>query len=284
MYIDTLSPLRVAMNGRIRQSRPWHSGRCLPVNLLILVTKGDMILQIGDEQYSAQAGDALLIPANVKYIPLEARELEYLFFHFDAPQSSPPKQNVARASRNNALGPGEYAYTYSPDAPSVIHLPIKTLGSEIGRIRELTDRLSRLDPLGSDSDKLFLDCYFRELLLLLSRSSQTGISRNLSQILGYIEKNHSAEINLSSLSNSFGFSRSYIARLFKNELGMTSADYINKVRISIACELLCSSDLRMSEISRRAGFSEQYYFSRVFRRHCGMSPTEFRCMNSSMQP
>ena len=71
-------------------------------------------------------------------------------------------------------------------------------------------------------------------------------------------------------------SESYIARLFKKELGCKPSEYINRIRISVAKTLLSETDISITEISEKTGFSDVYYFSKTFKRIEGVSPSEIR--------
>lgn len=282
MYIDTRCPIRAEMSGKVSQKCAWHSGRTLRSNLLIYLTSGELTLLIGENEYCGKVGDAFLVPAGVKYAPIKASELEYLFFHFSAPNAEGVSPQKMKMAANHSLPQGEYAYTYSLETPPIILVPEHTETAGDQRIKELTDRIAVLDVWESSSEKLLLDCYLRELLVLLSMESRHLISRNLGRIIQYIEKNYREELSLSSLSRAFGLSESYIARLFRNELKMRSSDYINKVRVGAACTLLQSTGMRLNEVSEKTGFSDQYYFSRVFRKLCGVTPTEFRNKSSNI--
>ena len=276
MYIDLRNPIRAEMNGRVKQKAPWHSGRRLGANLLIYILSGTLTLRIGDETCSGKAGTVFLIPARVKYAPIQASELEYLFFHFGSQKAVTDKGDSQKIASTQTLPQGEYAYTYSLDASPVIFVPVQSETAGNRRIHDLADRIKALNVWASDGEKLLLDCYLREFLVLLGAGFQTRVSRNLGMILQFIDSNYSSDLSLTSLSQKFGFSRSYIARLFRNELKTTSSDYINRVRVGAACDRLANSDMRISEISENVGFAEQYYFSRIFKQLCGMTPTEFR--------
>lgn len=276
MYIDLKNPIRAEMHGRVKQKAPWHTGRRLGANLLIYVLSGTLTLKIGEETYSGGAGTVFLIPARVHYVPTRASELEYLFFHFKSPKAHTDKTDSQSISSTVSLPQGEYAYTYSLETSPVISVPLQSDTANNRRIRELADRIMALNVWTSEVEKLLLDCYLREFLVLLDTDSQKRVSRNLGMILQYIDENYASDLSLTSLSIKFEFSRSYIARLFKNELKITSSDYINRIRIGAACDLLANSNLRISEISEKVGFTEQYYFSRIFRQLCGVTPTQFR--------
>ena len=93
----------------------------------------------------------------------------------------------------------------------------------------------------------------------------------------YIEANfNNPELNVNTVVKHLKIDRSYFYRLFKNETGMSPVDYINRQRISRA-ELLLS-DIRMSikDVAFSVGYTDQMYFSRVFKRLNGHTPTQFR--------
>lgn len=70
--------------------------------------------------------------------------------------------------------------------------------------------------------------------------------------------------------------RSYLFRLFKNKMGTSVQGYITGYRLTKAEVLLANSTLSVKDVAYSCGFSDQMYFSRVFRRAKGQSPTEFR--------
>src|SRR4051794_11870690 len=63
---------------------------------------------------------------------------------------------------------------------------------------------------------------------------------------------------------------------FKETAGMTFLSYLTHVRLKAALDLLPNTDMTVGEIARAAGFPEQSYFGRVFRKHFGVTPTQFR--------
>jgi AraC family transcriptional regulator len=68
----------------------------------------------------------------------------------------------------------------------------------------------------------------------------------------------------------------YLARAFRSRLGCSVGEYARRRRVAWACERLAGSDRTLAEIAGGAGFHDQSHFSRVFRRHTGMTPAGFR--------
>lgn len=68
----------------------------------------------------------------------------------------------------------------------------------------------------------------------------------------------------------------YLSALFKKQYNQNFVDYINEEKCRRACALIQQGQLRIYEISYRLGFENAYYFTRVFKRHVGMTPTEYQ--------
>ena len=95
--------------------------------------------------------------------------------------------------------------------------------------------------------------------------------------IDYIDNNFlSGDIDCGSLSNMCGVSYSYFKRLFIMKFQLSPVKYITRKRISYACDLLVSNKYSVSDISSMTGYSDVYYFSRVFKENTGMSPLEYK--------
>lgn len=286
LYIDTEKNITAAMYGRVSQPKGhWHKGRRLSRHLLIALTRGELNMRIGDNIYHAEGGDVLLIPKGTLYAPLESDGLEYYFFHFTCAESEPRRENL-KIDSVPSLPEGEYAYTYVSETSPVIAVQALTKAGGNIRVSEILDRVGKLNIWQNRAEKLLLDGYVRELLIVLSTdySSPGDIATGFRRVLRYINAEYTAPITLSSLSERFGLSESYIARQFKEKLHTKSSDYINRVRISVACNLMLNSSFSIGEIAEKVGYNNQYYFSRVFRKMYGMTPNDFRRRSFSLMP
>ncbi|MGF1723968.1 helix-turn-helix domain-containing protein [Photobacterium nomapromontoriensis] len=107
---------------------------------------------------------------------------------------------------------------------------------------------------------------------------QGGEQRELSirPALKIIDENISAPLREEDLANACQYSPTYFSRLFHNVMGVTLKQYIIKKRLDLACGLLSSDREKISQIAHSTGFKDVSYFSRVFKKHMGCSPGEFR--------
>lgn len=96
-------------------------------------------------------------------------------------------------------------------------------------------------------------------------------------------KNHYVEdISLEQAADAMGMSAFYFSRLFRTSYNQTFLEYLTAYRIERAAELLCVTDIPVREIAPRVGYSDANYFSKVFKRHIGMTPTEYRNQHKTL--
>lgn len=92
----------------------------------------------------------------------------------------------------------------------------------------------------------------------------------------YISQNFDRTIGVADAAAAAGLERSYFSRLFKKETGITCEKWLNDFRMEKAAKLLKSGRLNVAETARSAGFTDQFYFSRAFKKHFGASPASFK--------
>ena len=93
----------------------------------------------------------------------------------------------------------------------------------------------------------------------------------------YIEKNYkNPEFNVKSVAEFVKIDRTYLYRLFKAETGMSIIDYINNHRIAKAEVMLMDKHISIKDVAYSVGFTDQMYFSKVFKKLKNITPTEFR--------
>ena len=135
---------------------------------------------------------------------------------------------------------------------------------------------------------------FEELISLLLRNIFILISRNLiganradnslenevELAMHYFRENYRSEINVEDYALSRGMSASNFYRVFKQISGSTPLQFILKLRLSNAQNLLENSNLTIAEIASAVGYENPLYFSRLFHKHIGVSPSEYRQMRT----
>ena len=152
-------------------------------------------------------------------------------------------------------------------------------GMEMEQAFRLSDYyIGRLDHIDTQAEierwhnKMVLD-YTKRMHLLRQNAA---LSRPITECLNYIYAHLKERITLEDLAACTGNSTSYISRLFKSELGESASDYIRRLKIDKAKNLLRFSEFTMVEISSYLSFSSQSHFIKVFSEECGMTPKKYR--------
>jgi len=84
------------------------------------------------------------------------------------------------------------------------------------------------------------------------------------------------ELRLSELAQSVGLSTAHFSEMFRKSMGETPHQFVLRVRVERAKEMLRSAESRVLDVAIACGFKTQQHFARVFRHVCGTSPTEYR--------
>lgn len=131
------------------------------------------------------------------------------------------------------------------------------------------------------SDKL-CGSYLYSILGLLGRKriffddNSVRASNRIEQVCRKIIRNYGTDIDISEYAAECNISKSRFLHLFKESTGTSPQNYIISIRIKKACELLENTDLSILKVAEQVGICDQNYFSRLFKKHTGISPTEYR--------
>lgn len=92
----------------------------------------------------------------------------------------------------------------------------------------------------------------------------------------YIDKNFEKELSLEQMAQMFHISPNYFSGLFRLSVGQSFMEYIIEKRIEKAKQLLGQEDIRSFEVGEKVGYDNPYYFSRIFKKYTGLTPSEYR--------
>ena len=98
-------------------------------------------------------------------------------------------------------------------------------------------------------------------------------------IFNYVNEHYLENICIRDISRMFNVNANYVSHLFKKEEGIAFTEYITDLRINYACTLLKTTGMPIAEVAEKTGFSDYYYFTRVFKKAAGKTPTAFRNEN-----
>ena len=154
-------------------------------------------------------------------------------------------------------------------------------GKECAKI--ISRALFDLDAANYLEEASLLQSLFYQIIALHLKDRSTPDSDSESparQIRRFIDNNYYQKIEFSTLARRFGYTRNYISTLFKNKYGVSPSDYLANLRIEKAKRMLTDSaeHLSIGQVALAVGFSDALYFSRLFSKKTGVSPSKYKQM------
>jgi AraC-like DNA-binding protein len=239
----------------------WKKGRTLNEFQVVYITRGQGLFEAkGIRRQTVEAGDVFLLFPGVwhRYAPDPKIGWDEHWIGFNG------------ALTDRLLR-----------APFFLHKrPILRVGVDAGlqqRFRMLVDALER-DPAGipfSGAGQLI------EILgLIQERIQSVGANGPISGVIreaqNRILQQAARPVDFAALARELGVSYTTFRRSFKQQTGVAPAQFQNTIRINRARDLLASTELSVSEIAERTGFNTVFYFSRIFTKKMGQTPSAYR--------
>ncbi|MBW4084758.1 response regulator [Paenibacillus sp. S150] len=144
----------------------------------------------------------------------------------------------------------------------------------------LEDRLTIMDTLYRQKNisglKTCMLSLFYNLSTHVAGKNTSKNSKTINRIRAIVQEGYARELSIARIAEEVFLTPNYISLIFKKETGETLTDYITKIRIGKAKELLHTTDLKIMEISERVGYENPHYFSTVFKKNVGVHPLKYR--------
>ncbi|MBD2871706.1 response regulator transcription factor [Paenibacillus arenilitoris] len=185
------------------------------------------------------------------------------------------KERLVPYFNHNRLGMGEVVFFWNQAVSALVgsyYEQLKDMDLEFLNYAELKERFENFDSLCSFLYDIFI--YLKQLNDQSINESETNT--HFSQMVNYIDNHFQNKLYLKELSVKFYINQVYCCQLFKKNLGKTFSEYVTELRINKACELLKHTELSIEEIASEAGYFDYYYFNKVFKKECGITPAKFR--------
>lgn len=107
-------------------------------------------------------------------------------------------------------------------------------------------------------------------------TAKVGKTGQVNQVLDYVANHCQERITTASLARICHLNENYLCALFKSKMGTTIGEYIKHFRVEKAAVLLKNTNFSITEIASQVGIDDPGYFARVFKKHMGITPREFR--------
>jgi AraC family transcriptional regulator, transcriptional activator for feuABC-ybbA operon len=242
---------------------------------MIFICEGSGHIVIGKNKYPLKRGMLFYIPPGIQqtiepcvYDPGVYKPEHYMTVHFSGARM--------------ALGPdGEWKYQ---ENIKNLHQPLAQKIAAYTPLEELFGKLLDTWDGKGQSYEFVAATLLRQLLIWVTQnnikqSKNQAISLKIDRIIEYMRQNINKKITLEELSGIAKLSTFYLSREFKEATGYPIITYFNKMKIEKAKELLIEDNKKVKETAYELGYTNEFYFSRMFKRIEGISPKEFYSKN-----
>ena len=226
--------------------------------LIHCVTSGRGVFSFGGRDYRLSGGDGfLLVPdAVASYQADKDAPWQYCWIGFNGTDAKRLVEQTGLSAQNPVF------HFTSPSLPA--------------RLEEISG-LSCATPAGEARVQAGLLLFLAELMEAFGGSSarRAGGYEYVQKAARFIEFNYSRDIDVEDIAASAGISRSHLYRLFMENLSIPPNEYLLRFRMNKAAALLETGTLSVGEVAYSTGFSDQLYFSRVFKKYMGLPPSQY---------
>ena len=126
------------------------------------------------------------------------------------------------------------------------------------------------------TEMLFREALNEALLSVFNRESNYESHTLFERISSYVHKYYYKDITINTLTEQNNVNRNRLSYVFRKHAGMGPAEYLLNYRIKMAQKMLCTSGVPVQQIAQAVGIADPFYFSRVFKKRVGISPTKYR--------
>lgn len=261
-FYDHLLP-KVTTVGRHEVKESWvHSPRFVNINTMIYVIEGTVYISEDEYSYEISKDQVFFLKSGCRQTgtkPIISGTNWYW---------------VSFETNHNDMLQSNYPY-------NILELPKIVQCSCFDKIYSTLSHMEGLYVSDIPYKSQLLDGYlhqiFYELLNLGKSETDEMTSRSIApKVIRLLNNTLGNKLSADYISNTLGMNYSYISRQFKKETGIPISQYYMKIKVNQAINLFYTTNMNISEISDKLGYPNPYYFSRVFKKVIGMSPTEYK--------
>lgn len=253
-----------------------HPNRILNWNVFIYVSNGEMQVSEEGNEYVVQKGQFLFLKSGLHHwgVPKTPAGTSWYWIHFFSNPSNETQEEL-----NMFLNPYS-SLSLSQEYRKFVMLPKQGSIPHPKKLEIKLDSILRLYQSTDPFRAIDLSMQTMDLLLNIFKDSNprlplTKSDLTVQRIIEYLEHKDGFSLDSRKLSAHLNMNYSYLSEVFKTKTGSTIQTYNAQIFLDKAVSMMRNSSRNISEISETLGFNNPYYFSRVFRKIIGCSPSEY---------
>lgn len=258
------------------------------------VVKGELIHRINGQTYRMLKGNVFVAPPHMvhRVDMMPGQDIDIIGCEF-LPQFV-DEQFGTRSESQSSVDDG-YLAPFLQEQEELGSTKVALSGETELEVLKLLEELLDEFQLGKRHCELILKANLLKIMAVLVREKQKQSGQTneederlekfrdlMMSAIAFINEHYHEELRLERLCRKFSISKTYFCALFKRFTGKTYNDYLIDLRVHKAATLLMGSDMSITDICFAVGFNDVPYFSRVFKRQTGVTPSHFKKNATSM--
>lgn len=242
-------------------------------NLLIYCLDGEGELEIEGQKQRVRPGDILLIPRGIQhaYKARPSNPWTIYWTHFHGHHAADFIQHIAvRKTGQNQL-----------IIPIGIH---SRLASDFEALLEARESTYNINAYICAANQLRQILSHIALLKPLARHKQSGDGLDIERVHSLMQARIHEQLDLDTLAETVNLSKYHFLKKYKEITATTPINHFIQLKIERACHLLDTTNNHVNEIAFSVGYEDAYYFSRIFKKLMGVSPSQYRKMRTGAYP
>lgn len=245
---------------------------------LVVILAGHGQHQVGRDVYDISAGDVFVLLGDASHCYPEVKNLSLINILYDPATLRFPRADLGALPGYHALFEVEPRLRQRQRFQNRLTLGMAELGQLAKLIADLEAELRAKSP----GSRFLATAHLMRIIGFLSRaSSQIPVTQRrpvtqLSELLGYMEQHFPEPLTIGDLARAARMSETSLFRQFRQIMDRSPIDYLIRLRIHKAAQLLRREPMRVKEASEAVGFTDSNYFTRQFRKVMGVSPREYQ--------
>ncbi|MBB6695228.1 AraC family transcriptional regulator [Cohnella xylanilytica] len=234
------------------------------LTVLIAIAGGEGMLKVGDKSYELTEGSAVLLPPRSRAALIASRPRRLHAYKLAIAAMDPPRGASSAALTRSSEAVSGSSVLFFPREPAIVACleELYIHRSPENEARHVRNQIA-----------------FHQVVLRLLERQPSGHEANeqpsMERSIAYMENHYQEKITRERLAEIAGVSRSHYSILFKQRTGFSPNEYLSRLRVNRAKELLLNGSGTLREIAQKVGYKDEFYLSRRFKQQTGAPPSGF---------
>jgi len=259
--------------------------------IFYIITMGEMFFNENGKEYKLKKGDCFLFEPGLLHFGTQKSVYNLIYIHL-----SPRNINIKsinndlwlkmaqEENKNWLLGKNDDALNYI-NIPKLMSINNETAFLDLVNIAEKAIekqkiRLENYDTLCAlYMTEFFIELYRQFVFSSLKKyNKQNGTNHLINQTVAYLNSNYSKKLTGEIIEKDLMYNFDYLNQLFRKNLDTTVFKMLESIRVEAAVKYLKTSNLSLEEIAENVGYKNEAYFSKIFKKNTGFSPSKYRSL------